>query len=430
MQENAVCEFKREFTNDLNKEVIAFANTEGGKIFIGIEDDGTIIGVSETDKVMQACVNHIRNTVRPDLMSMVKCSSVMMEGKSVLEIEVEKGTAAPYYIAEKGIRPEGVYVRVGSVSVPATETAILNMIKNTDGTTYEDIRALNQNLTFVEADKYFAQKGIPFGETQKRSLGLVNADGLYTNLALLLSDECTHTVKVAVFDGIEKEIFKDRYEFIGSLFKQITESYAFIDRYNRTQSTFHGLERVDQRDFPVEALREALLNCIVHREYSLSGSTLIHIFDDRIEFISLGGLPKGIEYDDMMLGVSMPRNKKLANIFYRLRLIEAYGTGISKIMRSYVNFSEKPLIEVTNNAFKLTLPNTKTEENRVIEDNAQFDKVMTLFDQSPQISRGDVERLLNVSRATAARILAKMVEWKRIIRVGNTRNTKYIKAEK
>ncbi len=98
--------------------------------------------------------------------------------------------------------------------------------------------------------------------------------------------------------------------------------------------------------------------------------------------------------------------------------------------RGYANYPEKPLIEVTNNAFKLTLPNTKTEENRGIEDNAQFDKVMTLFDQRPQISRGEVERLLNVSRATAARILAKMVERKRIICVGNTRNTKYIKAEK
>ena len=106
MQENTTCEFKREFTNDINKEVIAFANTEGGKIFIGIEDDGTIIGVSEIDKVMQACVNHIHNTIRPDLISIVKCSSVMIEGKPVLEIEVRKGTAVPYYIAEKGLRPE------------------------------------------------------------------------------------------------------------------------------------------------------------------------------------------------------------------------------------------------------------------------------------------------------------------------------------
>lgn len=429
MQENTTCEFKREFTNDINKEVIAFANTEGGKIFIGIEDDGTIIGVSEIDKVMQACVNHIHNTIRPDLISIVKCSSVMIEGKPVLEIEVRKGTAVPYYIAEKGLRPEGVYVRIGSVSVPATETVIRNMIKNTDGTTYEDIRALNQNLTFEEADRYFAQKGISFGELQKRSLGLINSDGLYTNLGLLLSDECTHTVKIAVFDGIEKETFRDRYEFTGSLFRQITESYAFIDRYNRTQSTFRGLERVDKRDFPVEALREALLNCIVHREYALSGSTLIHIFDDRIEFISLGGLPKGIEYDDMMLGVSMPRNKKLANLFYRLRLIEAYGTGISKIMRSYKDFFEKPLIEVTNNAFKLTLPSAIAVENRVLEDNAHFDTVMLLFDKTSQITRGDVEQALNVSRATAARILAKLVSQKRILRFGNTRNTKYIKTE-
>lgn len=428
MQESNTVEFKREFTAELNKEVVAFANTDGGKIYIGIEDDGRICGVEDADAVMLACINHIRNTIRPDPIGMVRCTVRSMEGKSVVELEVGKGSASPYYLSGKGIRPEGVYIRIGSASVPATEAAILKMIRDTDGEKYEDIRSLDQNLTFSESEKYFSEKGIEFGEAQKKTLGLINRDGLYTNLALLLSDQCTHTIKVAVFDGIEKETFKDRYEFEGSLLRQMTECYAFIDRYNRTQSTFRGLERIDKRDYPEEALREALMNCIVHREYALSGSTLINIFDDRIEFISLGGLPKGIGYDDIMLGISMPRNKKLANIFYRLRLIEAYGTGISKIMRSYSEQAQKPYIEVSGNAFKITLPNMKIAVKAEAE-SERCEEVLKLFGLTKQITRADVEKALGVSYATAARILAKLVEQKRILRIGNTRNTKYIKAE-
>ena len=428
MQESNTVEFKREFTPELNKEVVAFANTDGGKIYIGIEDDGRICGVEDADAVMLACINHIRNTIRPDPIGMVRCTVRSMEGKSVVELEVGKGSASPYYLSGKGIRPEGVYIRIGSASVPATEAAILKMIRDTDGEKYEDIRSLDQNLTFSKSEKYFSEKGIEFGEAQKKTLGLINRDGLYTNLALLLSDQCTHTIKVAVFDGIEKETFKDRYEFEGSLLRQMTECYAFIDRYNRTQSTFCGLERIDKRDYPEEALREALMNCIVHREYALSGSTLINIFDDRIEFISLGGLPKGIGYDDIMLGISMPRNKKLANIFYRLRLIEAYGTGISKIMRSYSEQAQKPYIEVSGNAFKITLPNMKIAVKAEAE-SERCEEVLKLFGLTKQITRADVEKALGVSYATAARILAKLVEQKRILRIGNTRNTKYIKAE-
>lgn len=429
MRENAETEFKRQFVTDLNKEVIAFANTDGGKIFIGIDDDGTVVGVGNADETMQSCVSHIRNTVSPDITAFVKVGCVDIGGKNVVEIEIAKGTASPYYISGKGIRPEGVYVRVGSSSVPATETAILKMIKETDGESFESVRSLNQDLTFSEAETYFHSKSIPFGGSQKKSLGIMNSDGLYTNLGLLLSDECAHSVKVAVFEGIEKQTFKDRYEFTGSILKQLKESYAFIDRYNRTQSTFSGLERVDKRDFPVEAIRESLLNCIVHREYSLSGSTLINIFDDRIEFVSLGGLPKGIEYDDIMLGVSMPRNKKLADIFYRLKLIESYGTGIFKIMHAYSTSAEKPIIDVTSNAFKIMLPNTKIQGRNEI-DSAKFNHILGLFESSEQITRGDVEKLLGVSYATAARILAKMTEQRLLIRVGNTRNTKYIKHTK
>ena len=120
---------------------------------------------------------------------------------------------------------------------------------------------------------------------------------------------------------------------------------------------FQGLDRIDIRDYPPETIREALLNAIAHRDYAFSASTLISIFTDRIEFVSIGGLPKGITYEDILLGVSVPRNPRLANIFYRLRLIEAFGTGIPKIKGSYQGQAAQPLIQTSDNAFKITLPN-------------------------------------------------------------------------
>ena len=157
----------------------------------------------------------------------------------------------------------------------------------------------------------------------------------------MLSDQCVHIIKLAVFEGSWKSVFRDRAELSGSLLKQLEDAYAYIDRYNRIRAEFEGLDRIDRRDYPADALREALLNAIVHRDYSVSVSTLISIFDDRIEFVTIGGLIRGISYDDIMLGVSALRNRHLANVFYRLKLIEAYGTGLLKIRRMLDRAFEK-----------------------------------------------------------------------------------------
>ena len=213
------------------------------------------------------------------------------------------------------------------------------MIKETSGDSYEAARSLNQQLTFDKATAFFKKRNVEFGKAQMRTLHLIGEDDTYTNLAFLLSDQCTHTLKMAVFEGNKKSVFKDRREVSGSLFEQLEEAFDYIDRYNRTRAEFSGLDRVDMRDYPPEAVREALLNAIVHRDYAFSGSTLISIFEDRVEFVTIGGLVKGITLDDVKLGVSVLRNQHLANIFYRLRLIEAYGTGILKINESYGDYS-------------------------------------------------------------------------------------------
>ncbi|MDR0730473.1 MAG: putative DNA binding domain-containing protein [Treponema sp.] len=445
--ENQTTEFKREYTDTIKKTVIAFANSNGGTLYVGIEDDGRIAGLDNPDDTFLKISNAIRSAIKPDITLFIEYALETIEGATILKIQVHKGSARPYYLGEKGIRPEGVFVRQGASSVPASETAILKMIKETDGEKYETIRSLNQELSFKDTAREFNARGLEFGERQMGSLKIARPDGIYTNLGLLLSDQCVHTIKLAVFEGIKKEVFKDRREFSGSLLKQLTGAYAFIDMHNHTHSEVKGLYRVDARDYPEDALREALLNALIHRDYAFSGSILISIFEDRMEFVSIGGLVRGISLDDIMLGVSITRNESLANIFYRLKLVEAYGTGVPTIMRSYAGAAQMPRIEATDNAFKITLPNRNTAHTgffyqhgeKDIEPRAVFDSnggpaeydymIINLLKKQPVITRKDVEALLSLSQAMAVRTLKSLKDRGIIRAIGGGKKTRYIMAD-
>jgi ATP-dependent DNA helicase RecG len=428
--ESKTVEFKREYSEEIKKTVTAFANTDGGKIYIGINDDGSVYGINVIDDVLLKVTNTIRDSIRPDITMFTETEVEQIDGKFILIITIQRGTKRPYYIVGKGIRPEGVFVRQGSSTVPSTETAILNMIKETSGDRYEDARSINQQLTFNEASAYFAKKKISFTDINKKTLHLIGEDGMYTNLALLLSDQCTHTIKLAVFEGEKKAIFKERREFSGSVLRQIEETYDFIDRFNSTRAEFIGLDRIDMRDYPSEAIRESLLNAIVHREYAYSGSILISIFDNRLEIVTIGGLVNGISLDDIMLGISILRNQHLATIFYRLKLIEAYGTGIPKIMNSYDEYKDKPQIETTDNAFKVILPNTNSKTfslaprlDNVL--NEREKQVLSLFNENRFIIRSDVEMVAGVSQSTAITLLRNMIEKGLIKKIGSGKLVKY-----
>ena len=432
MTESLTTEFKREYTEDIKKTIIAFANTSGGELLIGVENDGTVLGVADVDGTMLKVTNAARDSIKPDITMFLLCEKRELDDRDIVAVSVQKGTTCPYYLASKGLRPEGVFVRQGASTVPATGSAILKMIKETDGDDYESTRSLNQELTFQDTERFFSEENIPLGQEQRRTLGLINEDGVFTNLGLLLSDQCTHTAKLAVFQGSSKTVFKDRAEFSGSLLRQVEDIYAYIDRFNRVRAEFPGLRRVDTRDYPPEALREALFNAIVHRDYSYSGSTLISIFDDRIEFVTLGGLPKGIAMSDVMMGVSVPRNRGLANIFYRLHLIEAFGTGMLKIKECYAGCPCQPAAEASENAFKMILPNlnywTETAPEKVPLSEKE-DRVLKCISARQSVSRAEIEAAAGLSQSVTVRALKRLLELGLIQKSGNGKNTKYFGAQ-
>ena len=427
--ESEVVELKAEVVGDICKEVIAFANTKGGTLYIGVSNDGSVVGVKNTDQVILQMNNMIRDSIKPDVTMFVGYEAQHVSDKDIIAVTIQKGTGRPYYLSSKGLKPSGVYVRNGTSSDPATDTAIRRMIKETDGDIFESMRSLEQNLSFESAEKQFEKQNIPFDAAKMQTLGMISADGIYSNVALLLSDQCPSTIKAATFSGEDKGSFQDRREFGGSLFQQMEELYSYLDMRNQTKATFDGLYRIDTRDYPEDALREALLNSLVHRDYSFHAGTLVSVYADRIEFVSVGGLPSGIALDDIMLGLSVCRNPKLAAIFYRLQLIEAYGTGMPKIMNAYTESESKPKIEVSSNAFKITLPNRNVGANHAetLVGTVKGDekRILDFIGSHGHIVRSDVDRLLEVSQATANRILKRMVAEGLLYQDGHGRKTKY-----
>lgn len=435
--ESETVELKEIVVDDIKKEIIAFANTRGGQIYVGVDNFGNVVGIDNSDNELLKITNMIRDSIKPDITMFLSYQIIEDSGKQIIRISVQRGTGRPYYLAKKGLRPEGVYVRQGTSSVPATDTAIRQMIKETDGDSFEEMRSLEQSLTFEQTKKEFEIRNIAFGDKQKQTLHLATTEGVFTNLGLLLSDQCVHTIKLAVFEGTDQANFKDRHEVEGSLLKQLNNVYEMIDFRNSTHAVFNKLLRTDIRDYPEEAVREALLNLLVHRDYSFRASSNISIYADRIEFISLGGLLPGVSLSDVMLGLSLCRNPNLANVFYRLQLIEAYGTGIQKIMNAYKNQERKPKIEVSDNAFKITLPNVNyaaaqvektsnvASKSREQQKKDTEDTIIQYLQEHGETSRGTIEKLLGISTATTYRILKRLAEKGIIFQEKRGKNTVY-----
>ncbi|MBT1160689.1 MULTISPECIES: RNA-binding domain-containing protein [Bifidobacterium] len=449
-REGQYLEFKTDWNDSAKKTAIAFANSGGGTILVGVNDDGKAVGVNDVDDCMLRIMQSISNGVHPDLARFTSIYPVQRDGMDVVTVGIRPGTNRPYYLSDKGPRPAGVYIRLGAGSIQASETAILSMIRESAGLSFEQMESVEQSLTFDRASSVFAQTGIAFTEQSKRTLGLINDAGTYTNLAWLLSDQCAASIKAAVFEGTDKSTFNSREEFTGSLFGQFQGVAEYIGRFNSTRSTFDGaLRRVDHRDYSPSVLREALLNLVVHRDYSLAGPGLVSVFDDRVEFVNFGGLPAGMTKDDMMLGTSLQRNPRLASILYRLGWVEAYGTGVPKIIDDYRSEPVQPEFQISDNAFRLVLPSHNPSarpypadrgslrtvaDDQYLRSGETIDErrrtVLSLVSRQEGASRSEIQQVTGLAQSSAGKLLREMIDAGLVRKIGTGRATRYHTAKK
>jgi ATP-dependent DNA helicase RecG len=308
------------------------------------------------------------------------------------------------------------------------------MIKISDGDYYERMRSLIQDLTFEQARLVYKEKGIPFEKEHFIRLGIIEETGLYTNLGLLLSDQCMHTIKVAVFSDEAKTTFNSAKEFSGSVLTQLEDTYTYLMLCNQNRFQIDDLSRREYWDYPKQALREALLNAIIHRDYAYSGSIIITITKKHIEFVSIGGLVGGLTTMDIMAGISQPRNRLLADIFHRLGYVEAYGTGLRRIRELYTHMAAHEQIEVTPNTFKIVLPNQN--ESQPVEASAkepiplysskQFKQILEEIQRVGYVTDESAQTLLGVKKTRAYLILRQMIDASLIKKQGRGKTKRYV----
>ena len=354
-EENKSIEYKSVFEEDIKHEILGFLNTSGGIIYVGINDDKTInkefLNVNRKEIELQLS-NWIETIISPSVFGLV---SHTFTENGVLVINVQEGHKKPYYLKGKGPKPVGVYKRIGSTTRKASEEEIMMMLLDSRNYVFEKETSENQKLTFKYLSSVFKEKNISFTKRNQISLGLVDNNGFYTNLALL-SDQSEITVKLAEYDY--KMNFKIKREFKGCLIKIFKDVEEQVERLNDTAAIIDGktFERKERKSYPEVSLREIILNAFCHTNYMIKSNIKIEFFQSYVKITSPGGLYLA-SMEEIMSGIQTYRNPKLVRILDKLKFIENYGTGILRVKQEYKNYFIKPEFYNMGNFFVVKLPN-------------------------------------------------------------------------
>ena len=424
MQENENIEFKELYTENIYKEIVAFLNSGSGTIYIGYNDNGELIGLENVKEIEEKISNGIRGKIVPDCSVFVSINNATLDNKDYIIINVSKGVNI-YSLKDKGII-KGTYIRNGSCSMPATEETVKQMIIKNSNITFETSVANNQNLTFNYIREAFMGINIDINNKNiMKNLFMVDNNGNYTNLALLLSDQSPYTVKVATYQSVNKTNFLDRKEFGGSLLEVYDKTLSYLKINSATYGLIDSSIREDIEEYPEFILREIILNSLIHRDYSVLTSNIINIYkDDSIEFISYGSLYGNITIEDVLAGLSTSRNPHLQSIFMRLKRVEAIGSGLRRVNSYYKSKNLDFLVKALPSSFVVRLPRIAIDKIPAKDD---YKIIIDYLDKNGEITRKQAERLLNKEKTTTSNVLSKMISDKIIKKIGKGPNTKYIK---
>lgn len=330
-------ENKEQLNEDFEQEVIAFLNyKEGGIIYVGINKNGQVVGVENTDLTQLQIKDRIKNNIQPSTLGLFDVTVETIENKEIIKVIISSGTEKPYYLRKKGRTPEGCYIRVGSSKERMTERMIDDMYARRIKNTLKEIDSPRQELTFNQLKIYYEEHGLKLNDNFLQNLDLLTSEGKYNYNAFLLADENTVSIKLVRYLGTNKLELLENLEFGNRCL--ITATQRILDRLDVENTTYAKIEyfgRKEQEKIDSKALKEAVINAIVHNDYSYGNSPIIELYSDRIEITSAGGLPQELSQEEFLEGVTAPRNKELIRVFKDVDLIENIGSGVLRILDAY-----------------------------------------------------------------------------------------------
>jgi ATP-dependent DNA helicase RecG len=381
MTETNRIEYKQILADELEKEVVAFLNYHlGGFIYIGIDKNGKTIGIDNSDETQLKIKDRLKNNISPSCMGLFDVIEEERDGKKIIKIIVASGPEKPYYITKRGMSPKGCFIRVGSASEPMPVRMIEDFFAKRTRNSIGKIISPRQDLTFTQLKIYYEGKNLTLNDNFAKNLELLTEKGQYNYVAYLMADVNGVSIKLAKYSSLDRTDLIENNEYgYCSLIKSTNAVLDKLEIENSTSATITSRERIESRLWDAIAIREAVINAIVHNDYTREIPPKFEIFPDRLEITSYGGLFEGMSKEDFFSGLSLPKNKELMRIFKDLDMVEQLGSGIPRILRVY----SKDCFVFGDSYTRMVFP-LKTTLKTTVEETTV--KILNLITDNPNIS--------------------------------------------
>lgn len=428
--ENKYIEYKAVYTKTLLKTVSAFANFHDGVIIIGIDDHKQIVGIKDPDGLRLNLENTINDVIEPRPYYEIEVKNY--DGQEILLIRVYKGDNTPYLYDKKA------YKRLDTASVPVDRSALDELILYGKNMTFDMMRAPEQDLSFAVLNSHLKSRLNLHHVSDDLLITLeLKVKDQYNMAAALLSDDNSlqqANLQLIAYEGTGVAAIKDRLTLTHqSLLKHFEQGMAFYYKHINQSEKITAAYRKNIAEVPLVAYREAVANLIVHRDYSRPVDGRIEIFDDRIEILSPGGLPIGINESEYLSGrISVPRNRIIADIFFRLHIIEKLATGIRRIKEYYQDYQVEPSFIIEENSITIVLPKVNQKMNSqhsntdyLIDLTPNEKRIIELLKTNNSMTRRELEAALDLKKTQTNALIQRLKANRLLVQVGSGRSTVY-----
>lgn len=431
--ENFRVEFKTKLVDDLEENIIGFLNSkDGGNIYIGVADNGKIIGLNGNIDLLQRKIkDRIISNIEPSVLGLFDIEVLETDNKKYLNIIVARGLEKPYHLKGMGMTPDSCFIRIGSSNERMDEHLINKLFRERTKNSLKNIVSPNQNLTFRDLKIYYTEKGFDVGENFEKQLDFYTADGKYNYVAYLLADENRVSIKVAKYAGTDVDELIENYEF--GYCSLVKATHRVLEKFITENKIFAKItypERKEQPMYDYKAVREVIINAIVHNDWSNEYPPKFEFFSDRLEVSSFGGIQNEFTEEEFLQGYSAPKNPELMRVFKDLELVEHLGTGIRRILKRYDKsiyrfFPHFIIVSIKYNENNFKYNNQSVNVIPYLNLTKVQEGIISLIEDRPSITQEEMAKLLGVTSRTIRNHIKYLVDKEYIIRIGADKNGKW-----